>query len=223
MKKDEQGNIRLYDRKDPATGETKKVAILTYIEDMHTGEIYLDEPAYIVSVKSALIALGLPFYTFGRMVMIAIKTPIEITTIALETLYKLGQQLCRCQWNEASAEVMRGVAQSGNLLGNALYEIVKAPLFMLGCELAAIYGIFKPYHGRKYEAMIERAWQQGSSYKKDCRNISARPGENCWEACVKDLRASDTQYLGLCYQVRGNVSSPLITVIKRESASGWGF
>ena len=40
----------------------------------------------------------------------------------------------------------------------------KVPLFALGCELAALYGLFKPYHGRKYEALIENAWQHGASF-----------------------------------------------------------
>lgn len=216
MKRDEQGNIRLFDKKDPVTGVIRKDALLNYIEDARTGEIYLDEPQYIVAVKCALIALGMPLYTFGRMAWNAVKTPLEIGTIALDTLSRLGEQLRQCHFSEAASAMKRGCVQILGSLGNGLFEIVKAPLFMFGCELAAIYGIFRPYHGRKFEGMIENAWQRGASYKEDFVRIPARPGESCWESFRKDIMSAHAFYFAQCFQVRGNINSSRITVIKRE-------
>ncbi|MBS0604326.1 MAG: hypothetical protein JSS60_04720 [Verrucomicrobia bacterium] len=216
MKRDAQGNIKLYDSKDPATGEVRKVGVLTYIEDVKSGELFLDEPAYIVSVKCALIALGMPFYTLGKMSWHIFKTPFEIGAIALETLYKTGEQLALGKLYEGAVSMRSGITQAAEAFGTGLYEIVKAPFFGLGCELAALYGVVKPFHGRKIEAMIEKAWQNGASYKEDFRNVPARPGETCWQAFRKDMQDAHPFYLAHCFQVRGNVHDPRITVIRRD-------
>lgn len=41
--------------------------------------------------------------------------------------------------------------------GKDLLRIVTTPIALIGLELAAIYGIFSPYNGRKLYASIERA------------------------------------------------------------------
>ena len=216
MKRDEQGHIKLYDKKDPLTGAVRKDALLNYIEDVRTGELYLDEPTYVVAVKCAVITLGMPLYAFGRMTWNLVKTPIEIGTIALDAIRQLSTQLRQCHLKESASTLKTAVIQSTAAFGHGLYEIVKAPLFMLGCELAAIYGIFRPYHGRKYEAILEHFWQRGVSYKNDFVSIPARPGESCWEAFRKDIMNAHTCYLARCFQVRGNVNESRVVVIKRE-------
>ncbi len=223
MKRDEMGNIKLYDSRkksdDPTTGrsslQNKKIAVLSYIEDIKTGDLYLDELDYVVAFKCALIALAMPLYTVGKIGWEAVRTPFEIGTIALDTLHQIGQQMLLGRLYESALLARDGLSQVSETLGSGLFEIVKAPLFLLGAELAAIQGIFKPYHGRKFEAMIEKAWQNGISYKEDFRKIPVREGEDCWQAFKTDILNLRTFYLAHCFQVRGNVSDARISVIRR--------
>jgi hypothetical protein len=224
VKKDANGNIKLYDKKeqvvDLVTGETKEVtkkeALLTYIEDVKSGEFYRDEPSYIVASKCALITFVMPIYTVGAMGWQGAKTLFKVCAVALEVITSVGEQLSLGNGSEAGKRCGYGSVQLLQELGTGLFEVVKAPLFGLGCELAAIYGIFKPYHGRKCEALIENAWQQGASYREDLREIPARPNETCWTAAEKDMRTARAFYLAHCFQPRGNVREPHITVIRRE-------
>ncbi len=224
QKKDSDGNIKFYDKAetivDPDTGEkkvvTKKVSVLHYIEDVKTGELYVNDSRFAVAVKCAGIALGTPFYAFGKICWYLIKTPIDIGVIALDSIAKIFSHVCLGRLYEASSEAQRSFIQMAQTLGTGLFEVVKAPLFALGNELAAIYGLFKPYHARKFEAIIEKAWQQGASYKEDLRKVPARPGENDWTSFVKDVQDAHPFYLAHCFQVRGNVNGPGITVIRRD-------
>ena len=215
-KKDENGNIRLFDKKekviDPQTGASRvvitKISVLTYIEDVKTGELYLDETPCIVSTKCALVTLVMPVYAVAKRGWHVLKTPLEIGCIAVETLqHFFSGDVC-----EAAKRVPRKIIQIFEVLGTGLFEFIKAPLFMLGCELAAIYGIFKPYHGRKFEALIENAWQCGASHKLDFRKINARPNENCLTAFVKDVLEPRPFHLAHCFQVRGSTRDPRVTV-----------
>lgn len=215
MKRGADGNIKLYDVK--VDGETRRVGVLSYIEDIKTGNMYLDEPGYIVSFKCALIALGMPLYTTGKMAWHLFKTPIEITAIAIDTIVRVGQLLVRQRLQEGATEMRRGLFQIADTFGTGLFEIIKAPLFGLGMELAALYGIFKPHHGRKFEAMVESAWQKGASYKDDFRNIPPRENETCWEAFMKDIKEARPFYLAHCFQVRGNTAEPRVIVIRRDA------
>jgi hypothetical protein len=224
-KKDENGNIKLYNKKvtekNPVTGQTKivkkKIDTLTYIEDVKTGAMYKDEPSSDVAYKCFAITLGIPYYTVGQMVWHAVKTPIEIGAIALKTIFKSGQQILLGKFCESAHALLSACTQIPNTFGNGLFEVVKAPLFGLGCALSAITGMFKnSYHARKFEALIENAWQQGASYKQDFRNIPARKGEGFWTAFVKDILEPRPFYLAYCFQVRSNVNDPRVIVIRRE-------
>lgn len=223
-KRDASGNIRFYEKKetviDPNTGAstvvTTQISDLTYIEDVKTGELYRDEPTYTVATKCSLTALGIPFYAIAKMGWHTAKTPLQIGSIAISAIGRVGQLFFSGNFCEAAKEAQREIVQIFEVLGTGLFEIVKAPLFALGCELAAIYGIFKPYHGRKFEALIENAWQQGVSQKLDFRNVAARPDENCLTAFFKYVRDSHPFYLAHCFQVRGSTRSPLVTVTARN-------
>lgn len=222
-KKDEMGRTKSYnvasteiDASGVAKTVTRQVTQLIYVEDVKTGEMYVHESQIVVACKCACIAIGLPFYTIGTICWHAVKTPIEIAMTAYETIVQVGRDLAQCKLGESIKTMGLGIVQSVQQLGHGVYEIGKSPVFALGCEAAAIYGIFKPYHGRKFEAKIEKAWQQGASYKEDLRCIPARPGENCWTAFVTDIKKTPAFYLAHCFQVRGNVNEARVTVIKRE-------
>lgn len=218
IKRDDQGNIRFFNKKDPETGQTTQVSVINFIEDIQSGDLYLDEGMPTVCLKCALLVLGLPFYTIGKMAWHVVKTPLDITAIALGTLYVMvGCFLATADMQEVFKFAMYGVIEALDTAGYGLFEIVKAPLFGLGAELASLYGILKPYHGRKFESLIENAWECGASYRDDFRKIPAREEESTCEAFVKDLQSGRPFYLAHCFPARGNTFDPRITVIHRES------
>ena len=217
MKKDADGNIKFYDVKNIETGETKKISVLSYIEEIETGDLQKDEPAHVVAQKCAWVALAIPFYTAGAMAWNAFKIPVEICSMLLDTLKKVGELLALQRLYEGAVEMRQGLMQIPGIIGDRLFEIVKAPIFGFGAEIASICGMIKPYRCRKIEALIESAWHGGASYKEDFRKIPKRPDENCLEAFVKDAQLMRPFYLAHCFQVRGNVNDPDIEVIRRES------
>lgn len=217
MKRNQDGNIKLYHHKDKTTGKETRSAVLSYIEDVKTGDMYLDEPTHVISVKCAFVALAIPFYTIGKMCWHGCKIPIEITALVLEIFSKTSQQPVFCRFYEGLTGMHEKFSEISNIVGQGLFNVIKAPIFGLGAELAALYGIVRPYHGRKWEALIENTWQNGASYKVDFRSIPAKPGENCWEAFVNDIRKSHPFYLAYCFQVRHNINDPRIILIRRES------
>ncbi len=217
MKKDADGNIKFYDVKDQETGETKKISVLSYIEEIETGDLQKDEAQHVVAQKCAWLALGIPFYTVGAIAWNAFKIPVEICSMLSKTLKKVGEQLALQRLYEGAVEMRQGLLQIPGIIGDGLFEVVKAQLFGFGAEIVSLCGIIKPYRCRKIEALIESAWHGGVSYKEDFRKIPKRPGENCLEAFVKDVQLMRPFYLAHCFQVRGNVNDPNIEVIRREA------
>jgi hypothetical protein len=199
------------------TGEPKTVNVLSYIEDIETGNMQLDEPAYIISAKCALLILGVPIYTVGKMAWHLFKTPVEISVLMINTLKKANKRCVIERFYEAAVEMRCGLSQVPGILGHGLFEIVKDVLFGVGAELASIYGVIRPYQGRWIEQIIEYHWQNSAHYKDDFRYVPARAGENCCEAFIKDVKDAHPCYLAHCFQIRNNVNNPHVVVIRREA------
>ena len=217
-KKDADGNIKFYEKKEvvtnPQTGAqtttTRRFDTLSYIEHIHSGDLYLEEPWYVVSVKCACLALALPFYGLGKMVWHTIKIPLQIVAIARDSIAKIAERFKEGLCLEAIKEIGHFFYQEVSTFAAEVFEVIKAPIFTVGCEIAALCGIVKPYHGRRYEAMIEHAWQNGVSYKKDKRNGPTGNEEDCL-ACVRE---NNPCYMGRCFQVRGNTHDPRIVIVR---------
>ena len=216
QKRDEAGNIKTYQHKDPVTNETRQIQTLSYVEDIQTGAMYLDEPQYVVAVKCTLIALANILYTAGKTLWYAIRAPIVIGEVAAEAISKAASEFAMGKCLESATELKKGWTKGWELGVESLFEIIKCPIFGLGVELSAIYGIFRPYFGRKFVGKLEHAWLNGISYKESFNRIPARAGETCLEAFSKDIQSSHPYYLAQCFQVRGNVNDARVVVINRE-------
>lgn len=207
-KKDEEGNIKSYNGNN---GE--KITDLYYIQELKTGNLYFDDPSYVVAMKCFMIFLAMPIYTAGKLMWNVFKTPVDIVAVAIDTFVNMGEKFCSLQLYEGCIEIKEGCVQIIKTLGSGLFEIIKAPIFGFGAELAALYGIFKPYHGRKMEGMVENAWQAGASYKGNCQS-SPRGNESCWKAFLKEMRSATPTYLAQCFQVRGNIHDERIILVQ---------
>jgi hypothetical protein len=217
-KKDADGNIKFYEKKevvtDPQTGAqtttTRRFDTLTYIEHVHSGDLYKDEPWYLVSIKCACLAFALPFYGLGKIAWHVIKIPLQIIDIASESFAKIAERFKEGLCMEGINEIGHFFYQEISIFAADVFEIAKVPIFTIGCEIAAIYGIIKPYHGRRFEAMMEHAWQNGISYKKDQRTGPSQNEEGCFP-CVRE---NNPCYMARCFQSRGNTHDPRIILVR---------
>jgi hypothetical protein len=216
LKRDANGAVKSYLNTDPLTGEKKTITVLSYLEDTRTGKLYMYEENYITSVKCFLLTLGIPFYTLGKMCWFACKAPIEMTALTIDAFTKTGNRFYSGKFNEGLTELRNGVTQVGESFADGLFELVKAPLFGLGAELAAVYGIFRAPFGKRAESLIEHAWQKGVTYKEVARGVQARQGEHCLQSFINDIRESHPFYLAQCFQERGHISNPRLIILSRQ-------
>jgi hypothetical protein len=213
---DEHGNLALYDDCDPVTNEITKRSYVTYIEHLKSGNLYWEEDEIdgptVVKIKCFLLILGTPFYTIGQMGWQFGRTFIKVVPILIKILSETWKQ----PFVTSDSKMGREFSQLHSVIGDGLFEIIKAPIFGFGIEVAALCGIFKPFHARHFEAIIERIWQQGVSYRCDFRYIYKENGYKAIPQGVSELRPL---YLAYCFQPRHNVKDSDIKVQKREEIS----
>jgi len=115
-----------------------------YIIDLSTNRRYSNEAPGIVRTKCFLLTLGTPIVHLIAGVCNAAFRALQIITLAHFWMPKDEERSYNFRVRLKDA-------------GQDLLRIVAAPLAIIGLELAAIYGIFRPYDGRKLYASIERA------------------------------------------------------------------
>lgn len=115
-----------------------------FIIDLSTNRRYLNEDSNIVRFKSFLLTIGTPFvHSIATIVNIACKT-LKIATLSHF-------------WIEKDEGLSYSLKNRIIDMGIDISRIATAPIALIGLELAAIYGVLKPYDGRKLYATIERA------------------------------------------------------------------
>ena len=118
------------------------------LTDHSTGRGYLNEDKSVVRIKCALLTIGTPIvHTIAATVNIAIRL-MRLITLSHFSNSKSFKASCM----DASYD---------------LAKILASPVAIVALEIAAIYGIFRPYDGRKLYATIERA-TYGSSILAPC-------------------------------------------------------
>lgn len=216
-KLDANGIVRTYDVTDPSTGQTTRSKQLFYIEDLKTGELYKDEQWLESANKCFLIALGNPLLSAAKILWKALKSPFEITAVACDRLSRVRDLWSDGHVGRGLISLFYATYKIGGTLCSCLFDIVKIPLFSLGIELGALYGIVKPYHGRKIVAMVEHAMQKGIPYKGDCiRGKDAKLNPDLYEIYDFHFHSERPLYLAYCFQVRGNIKDPRVILVERN-------
>ena len=116
-----------------------------FIVDLTTKKKYLNEDLSTIRIKSFLLTLGTPFvHPIAAICAIAYKT---LKVVSLYHFWKARETELQCS----------RISSALKETGIDLLKIIAAPLTVIGLELAAIYGIFRPLDGRKLYASMERA------------------------------------------------------------------
>ena len=121
----------------PYTGGTPKVLI-----DKATGRKYLNESKGVIRNKCNLLVIGTPLIHPIAAVVNVVYRILKLITLSH---FWVGKEL------DYNFKARLGAA------GKDLLRIIVAPLSLVGLELAALYGVVRPYDGRKLYASIERA------------------------------------------------------------------
>lgn len=113
-----------------------------FLKDESTGRRYLNESKGIVGFKCFLLTLGTPL----------IHPVAGLVNIAYRVIKLVSFCHFWCPGGENYNFKGRFLRASQDL-----FRIIATPLAVVGLELAAIYGLIRPYDGRKLYASIERA------------------------------------------------------------------
>ncbi len=125
-----------------------------YLIDMTTGRRYWNESEECVRLKCFLLTLFTPIY--------------HLIASVVDVFYRIVKLVSGSHfWMDKEGE--KSYSLKGRLkdAGQDFLRVLTAPFAFIGLELAAIYGIFNPYDGRKLYASIERA-QYGTFILAPC-------------------------------------------------------
>lgn len=115
-----------------------------FLIDSSTNRKYFNECRGIVRVKSFLLTMGTPIVH----VLAAVRNVAFIILKIMILVYF---------WIDKDGEDSYNFKARLTDVGIDLLRIIATPLAIIGLECAAIYGVFRPYDGRKLYATIERA------------------------------------------------------------------
>ena len=103
-----------------------------WLEDQSTGRKYFNESENVVGFKCFLLTIGTPFvHSIASTINIAYRA-IKIIKFLFDIKVELSE------------------------VGKDILKLVASPLALPLLELSALYGLIRPYDGRKLYATIER-------------------------------------------------------------------
>jgi hypothetical protein len=208
-KLDEQGNPRIINRTtDLDTGEvTPTGPEFCFIENIHNGQIYLDEPGFVIAVKCALVFFAVPLFTAGTMLWHVHQIFRSIGLIARNVFNTARRDFVLGRYFEAAQILDREIKPLPGILKERILAIIKAPFFGLGLEIAALAGMIRPLHGREYVGMILKAWHNGATYKNNICKVLLREKDINYTTLSRDIHSGDEFFLAYCFLDRGNVKT----------------
>jgi hypothetical protein len=193
----------LFDFVRDTSGNPVRYSPREFIMDASTGDVYnagCDNSQVAVAFKCAMLGLlGIPIFTSANIVWNVIKIALDIGRIAVETIQKIGGALAECKFCDAGRILIKGVLWTlPKYLLKDISAIISAPLYALGLELAAIYGLFSPFEGRKLFTAIEDHWCSGKTMDiVDMEDSSKVP--------LKDMLHKTAFHFAQCFRRQGNV------------------
>lgn len=150
------------------------------IIDTHTQLRYMNEPLLLISAKCvALFLLVLPSYFLFYTAFHLIRLPV-VTLVNLSPTALLVQ----------------------------IWKIARIPIFLIGLECAALYGLLNPLEGRALFGIIESMLHDGKNLRHAERDLGISP-KVVWE----NLSAKENKtslFVGLCMQPIGKTTDPHI-------------
>lgn len=154
---------------------------------IETQNRYLHEPMRTTACKClALFLVGLPLYFLTYTAYQLIRTPI-VSLVHLSPTAFLNQ----------------------------IWAIARIPLYFIGLEFAALYGIFYPIAARALFAEVESQFHDGKGLHQ---SIQYQKEISCKSCCCNSLIDRDYSFAwfaGVCMQPIGKTTDPHIISVRR--------
>jgi hypothetical protein len=131
------------------------------------------------------------------------KLPVKALIYSGQTLSSQAIAVYHLDLNDFVEKTVEGLTKIFRSVHADIGDLLADPLCAIGVETAAIAGIFFPQYGRKYEAMVEKLWQHGNSFRND-RRLAEDP-EWSWSWVVDEIEHPKPLYLAYCFQPRHNM------------------
>lgn len=119
-----------------------------FLVDQSTHRRYFNESKGVVRFKCFLLTLGTPFVHPVASIVNVAKKIVKLVTFANFWMHKDKEP--KYIFKSRLADT-----------GIDLLKIIATPFSLVGLELASLYGLVRPYDGRKLYATIERATYGG--------------------------------------------------------------
>ncbi|HEY2811314.1 MAG TPA: hypothetical protein VGJ00_08010 [Rhabdochlamydiaceae bacterium] len=195
-KLDENGQAKSYTVTKPNSQETMQVKDLLYIEEIRTGDLYKNEPRLVVGFKCFAIFMAMPLYVAGTIAWHSFQFLRSIGAV----FWRIVEQILHMPV-DAKQIFCSEIQVLPEICLERMWAIFSAPFFGLSAALFSLCGVVKPLEMRTVVAMIEKAWHDGISYKKD---VCQLPNEG---TCCGTITSNRDQalFLAHCFQARGNV------------------
>jgi hypothetical protein len=157
---------------------------------------YRGVPPQQISILSFILVFWTPVYAAGMMVFALARTAARIANVCVEFFSDLfHSKLSLIDMPERGVELLKHAYEGAR-------DIVSAPFYSLALSFSALIGIFIPYEGRKYFALIENHWHSGASYRNDIRRIDGEvhSKSKIFLNCLLDPNSPHVLYLAYCFQ-----------------------
>jgi hypothetical protein len=190
-----------------------------YTMDKRTGELYKggplrDDSSFAIKTKCFFL-LGInPIYTSVYMTWHLVKAAVHTVRMSMDTVKKISQTRHEHKLEESVGTFFKGFLWDlPQVVGFDLFNVVRAPLYGLGVELACAYGMVNSNEGRKWEAWVERKWHRNISWRHDWRMMRTPESEGIIKAPLKDIKLAKVCYEAFCFQVKDNIKNPRFHIV----------
>jgi hypothetical protein len=204
---DEFGNERVITFTNLDTGEVRKLGpVFDYVENIRTGQIYFDDKEntrFVLAVKCMLVFFCAPFYTLGAMLWNAHQILRSIGIVARNVFHAAREDFAYERFFDATRLLYREIKPFPKIVKDRCWEIVKAPIYGVCVQIAALSGMIRPLHGRQYIGMILKAWHHGASYKESVFKELVKEKNMDWNFFWNEIHSGKEFFLAHCFLERG--------------------
>ncbi len=148
------------------------------------GDRYRYDAIQNVAKKCLVIFLLTPAVCFIRISINALQIGFDFAHVNFLATVQILKQLFHLKVIDAVKTYFETRALMTEYMIEDIAKIIRAPVFAIGIQLASLFGIFKPYEGRRLVAFLEEKSNYGASRNEDFRYVYKKQFEpqdtTCW-------------------------------------------
>ncbi len=190
----------------------------TFIENLHTGDLHLNDMGKDIMFKSYAMFFALPFYTLGMIATAHIQAGVAIYNMTLKFFQDIKQGFTELSPTKFITAPIGVLTDAALATAQLVWRVVRAPIFAICAALACIYMMFSPLDGRELYASIEAKWHDNATYRDVicyknpyCQEKSNEVTWEGWKHNWNLFLGGRVLFLAPCMQKRGNIDEKIQT------------